>query len=55
MPLNKKGHKILSSMLKTYGSEKKAKEIFYSSINSGKIKGVEGKKEKHKLSRMLSK
>jgi len=31
-------------MKKTYGSEKKAKEVFYASINKGKIKNAEGKK-----------
>ena len=41
MPLSKKGKKILSSMKKTYGSTKKAKSIFYASINKGKIKGAE--------------
>ena len=40
MPLNEKGTKILKSMKKQYGV-KKGKEIFYKSINSGKIKGVE--------------
>jgi hypothetical protein len=32
-------------MKKTYGA-KKGKEVFYASINSGKIKGVEHKKKK---------
>ena len=41
MPLTKKGTKILKSMKKTYGSEKKAKNVFYASINAGKIKGAE--------------
>ena len=41
MPLTKKGKTILSSMKKTYGSEKKAERVFYSSINAGKIKGAE--------------
>jgi len=40
MPLTKKGSKILSSMEKTYG-KKKAKSVFYASINKGKIKGAE--------------
>ena len=39
MPLTKKGEKILASMKKQYGV-KKGKEIFYKSVNSGKIKGV---------------
>jgi hypothetical protein len=44
MPLTSKGKKVLGSMRKTYKSEKKAKEVFYASINKGKIKGVEKKK-----------
>jgi len=40
MPLTAKGREILAAMRKTYGSEKKAKEVFYASINKGKIKGV---------------
>jgi hypothetical protein len=39
MPLNKKGMKILTIMEKYYG-KKKGKQVFYSSENSGKIKGV---------------
>jgi len=46
MPLTKKGKKVMRSMKKTYGSEKKAEEVFYSSTNAGKIKGVH-KKSKH--------
>ena len=41
MPLNAKGKKILKSMKKTYGSTKKAKSVFYASINKGKITGAE--------------
>jgi hypothetical protein len=41
MPLTKKGQHILSSMRKTYGSEKKAKSVFYASINAKKIHGAE--------------
>ena len=41
MPLSAKGKKILSSMKKTYGDTKKAKSVFYASINKGKIKGAE--------------
>ncbi len=37
-PLTKKGKKILKNMKKTYG--KKAKKVFYASINKGKIKGA---------------
>lgn len=45
MPLTSKGKSILSSMRKTYGSDRKAKSVFYASINAGKIKGVEGRAE----------
>jgi hypothetical protein len=41
MPLTKKGKKILGAMKKTYGTEKKAKSVFYASINKGKVKGAE--------------
>lgn len=41
MPLTKKGESILRSMLKTYKNSKKAKEVFYASLNAGKITGVE--------------
>lgn len=44
MPINSKGKKIMASMKKQYG-EKKAEKVFYSSINSGRMKGVEGKKK----------
>lgn len=40
MPLTKKGKKILGSMKKQYGA-KKAKSVFYASVNAGKLKGVE--------------
>ncbi len=40
MPLTKKGKKIMDKMKATYGSSKKAKSVFYASINSGKLKGV---------------
>jgi len=42
-PLTKKGTKILNSMRKSYGT--KAEEVFYASVNSGKIKGVHKKKK----------
>jgi len=42
MPLTKKGEKILREMKKEYGA-KKGKEVFYKSINSGKIHGVHKK------------
>lgn len=41
MPLTKKGKKILGAMKKTYGNAKKAKSVFYASINKGKVKGAE--------------
>ena len=40
MPLTDKGRKVMAAMRKTYKSAKKAKEVFYSSANAGKIKGV---------------
>lgn len=40
MPLTKKGKKVMRAMKKSYGSSKKAKEVFYASANSGKISGV---------------
>jgi len=48
MPLTSAGLKTLGSMAKTYGSKKKAKEVFYASINSGKLKGMEKKSTKKK-------
>lgn len=45
MPLTKKGKKVLRSMRKTYGSAKKAKQVFYASANARKIKGVHKKKK----------
>lgn len=44
MPLTQKGKKILSAMRRQYGFKKGA-EVFYASINKGKIKGAEGKKK----------
>lgn len=49
MPLNEKGRKIMSSMKRTYGPE--AKRVFYASINSGRIKGAEGKRRSRRASR----
>lgn len=40
-PLNSKGNKVLSSMKKTYGSTKKAKNVMYAMKNSGKLKGID--------------
>lgn len=45
MPLTDKGKKIKRAMQKEYGS-KKGESVFYASINSGKITGVEGKRSK---------
>lgn len=36
MPLTRKGEKVMKNMIKTYGSSKKGKEVFYASINKGK-------------------
>jgi hypothetical protein len=46
MPLSEKGSKILASMVEQYGV-KKGKQVFYASINKGKIKGAEGKGKSH--------
>lgn len=43
MPLTSKGKKILASMRKSYGNEDKAKQVFYASINKGKIRGAHKK------------
>ena len=43
MPLTSAGLKTLGSMAKTYG-KKKAKKVFYASINKGKLKDMEKKK-----------
>jgi len=45
MPLNDKGKKIMKSMKATYGS-KKGEEVFYASLNKGKIKRVKKKKKR---------
>ena len=46
MPLTKKGKEVMSSMQGTYKTPKKAAAVFYAMINSGKLKGAEGKKKK---------
>jgi hypothetical protein len=46
MPLTPKGSKIKKAMEKGYGA-KKGKEVFYASINKGKVKGAH-KNKKHK-------
>ncbi len=51
MPLTKKGKEILSNMKREYGEEK-GEEVFYASINSGKIKGAEASRryrKRHKV------
>ena len=40
MPLTSKGKEVLGSMRKQYGS-KKGEQVFYASINAGKVKGAE--------------
>jgi hypothetical protein len=42
MALNKKGKTIMSSMKRQYGP-KKGKEVFYATLNKGKIKNVKKK------------
>ena len=41
MPLTYKGKVIMDNMIRNYNSPKKAKQVFYASRNSGKIKGVD--------------
>ena len=41
MPLTKKGQKIKAAMTEQYGP-KKGEQVFYASINAGKISGAEG-------------
>jgi len=47
MPLTKTGRTVLSQLKKKHGS-KKGEEIFYASINAGKLKGMklESKRKK---------
>lgn len=40
MPLTAKGKKIKSAMVKEYG-KKKGVQVFYATINKGRIKGAE--------------
>lgn len=40
MPLTKKGKTIMKSMVAEYGP-KKAKNVFYASVNKGRIKGID--------------
>jgi hypothetical protein len=45
MPLTKKGLKIRAALEKHYGKDK-GEDVFYASINKGKITGAEKKKPK---------
>lgn len=45
MPLTKKGRKVKKAMEKTYG-KKKGEQVFYASINKGKVKGAHKGKKK---------
>jgi len=47
MPLTKQGKKVMVSMMKQYKDPKKAKEVFYSSINAKKV----GSSKWHKMSK----
>lgn len=49
MPLTDKGKKIMASMLETYGTTDRAKEVFHASKNKGTISGVEKGKPKGSL------
>lgn len=48
MPLTDKGQKIRAAMHKQYG-DKRGESVFYASINSGRIKGAEGRAEGGKI------
>lgn len=41
MPLTKKGSTIIEKMKQSYGSKKKAEQVFYASKNAGTITGVD--------------
>jgi len=45
MPLNEKGLRIRQAMEQYYGP-KKGDDVFYASVNKGKVKNVEQKKKK---------
>lgn len=47
MPLTSKGAKIKRAMVREYGA-KKGTSVFYASINSGRVKGAEGRRRKRK-------
>ena len=44
MPLTKTGKKVLRSMRQQYGT-KKGQQVFYASINKGRLHGMEKKKK----------
>lgn len=50
MPLTPKGKKIKKAMINHYG-KKKGEEVFYASIEEGKITGAEGSKKRKKKGR----
>lgn len=54
MPLTDKGKKVLRSMKEEYGDEK-GEEVFYASINAGKIKGAHPKGYKKPRKKKLKK
>lgn len=47
MPLTKKGLKIREKMQEFYGKDQ-GEQVFYASVNKGKIKGAEKAKKKKK-------
>jgi hypothetical protein len=47
MPLNRKGRTILTAMKEKYGP-KKGEEVFYKSLNAGRIKGVEMRRRRRR-------
>ena len=48
MPLTKKGKKVKGEFIKEYRSKKKGEEIFYSTENKKKMKGLVKKTGKKK-------
>ena len=47
MPLTKKGEKILQSLMREYGAAK-GRSVFYAGIKSGRFKGAESTRARHK-------
>lgn len=47
MPITPKGKKVLAKMREEYGY-KKGTNVFYASINSGRLKGMEPKRERRR-------